>query len=276
MAKRPIPCRHKVMHAVYVSNLDASLRPVALAFAWFANNKGTHVWPCLATVASMVRADKRTVRRCVSRLRALGVLVLEDPHTGLHGGHGKSTRYRFQLDVLARLAVNPPVKRGHPRPGLSLAKGGHPRPGLPKRRRTPEVKKADMGGQEGGQMTHERRTPTSSDLSGSFRIFQEQTDADASADAPSEDTTPTNGIPFKVYAAIASDALHQSLREDQTDNFGEVVERFKRTCAQHDPPLPYDGELARKAVDAALHAKTKAAQAFHQQFKQIAQSRGMP
>ena len=105
----------------------------------------------------------------------------------------------------------------------------------------------------------------------------DETDAVASASELREENPKTpNGTPFKVYAAIATDALHQSLREDKTDRFDNVLEFFKRSCAQHNPPLAYDGEIARKAVEkAASYSRAKARDSFHTQFRQIA-GRSLP
>ena len=145
VAAHSIPCRLKTTHAVYESNLDPSLRPVALAFAWFAERQrreiGGNVWPSLSTIAGMVGTEKRAVRRAVSQLRTLGVLALEDVQHGLRGGRGTSTRYRFDLSVLARLPVTPRHKGGRPRPPF-ITKGGRPRPRLPEERRSLVVEKA--------------------------------------------------------------------------------------------------------------------------------------
>ena len=98
-----IPCRLPVLHEIYTSNLDASLRPVALALAWFANSKGGSVRPALSKIRRMTCLGERTVQRRVWDLRELGVLELEDPEHGLKGGHGRVTRYRFNLERLAAL-----------------------------------------------------------------------------------------------------------------------------------------------------------------------------
>jgi hypothetical protein len=57
--------------------------------------------------------------------------------------------------------------------------------------------------------------------------------------------------PFKVYAAIAADVLEHDL----TDDLGILTETFKRACAHQE--LPYTGELARKAIDAARVARAR-------------------
>lgn len=76
------------------------------------------------------------------------------------------------------------------------------------------------------------------------------------------------GIPFKVYAAIATKALNQSLREDETDELGNVTEWFKKFCAGQ--RLSYDGDIARKAIDAAVFARDKAKSEFISKLRTVA------
>lgn len=76
---------------------------------------------------------------------------------------------------------------------------------------------------------------------------------------------PSRAISFKVYAAIATKALNASLREDRTDEVGNVMARFKDLCA-HEHLLPYAGDIAQRAVDAAIFAKNKVARQFVEQL----------
>jgi hypothetical protein len=62
---------------------------------------------------------------------------------------------------------------------------------------------------------------------------------------------------FALYCVIAEEALETSLREDQTDNLGNVAEVFKTLCARRH--LAYDGELTTKALDAVLASREKKA-----------------
>jgi hypothetical protein len=262
------------MHAVYVSNLDAALRPVALAFAWFANDDGTHVWPAVSTVSRMLRWSERTIQRRLLTLRELGVLELEDPEKGLAGGQSKTARYRFNLRVLAALPVDPPPRKPrqpcHPFPLTEPRQPCHP---SPDERVTAETQKGDSADHLPRHVDPSNGDTgvTRSDIEPT-RTYIELTDADASESSLSEeeDSKPRNGTPFKVFAAIATNALTQSLREDKTDRFDNVLELFKRACAQHNPPLPYDAEISRKAVEAALHSRAKAAEQFHTKFRQFA------
>lgn len=60
---------------------------------------------------------------------------------------------------------------------------------------------------------------------------------------------------FALYCVIAEEALETSLREDHSDNLGNVQEIFKSLCATRH--LAYDGELTVKALDAVLANRAK-------------------
>jgi len=58
-------------------------------------------------------------------------------------------------------------------------------------------------------------------------------------------------VPFKVYVAIAA----QAIADEPTDDLGAIAEGFKTACArQH---LPYDVTLTQKAIDAARVARAR-------------------
>ena len=69
---------------------------------------------------------------------------------------------------------------------------------------------------------------------------------------------------FRVYAAIASAALQELAVERQPDELGTLTARFKQLCAKQGKP--YDADIARRAVDAARHARDKAAANFKALF----------
>lgn len=71
-----------------------------------------------------------------------------------------------------------------------------------------------------------------------------------------EFSTPVE-ISFTHYRKAAHDALERSLTEDQSDNYGNIAEWFKRLCAERQ--FPYTSEIARKAIDAVLAAREKRA-----------------
>ena len=56
---------------------------------------------------------------------------------------------------------------------------------------------------------------------------------------------------FRVYCAIAGIALEEA----QTTNLGIITDHFKTICARQQ--LRYDGEIARKAIDAVVHVRAK-------------------
>lgn len=66
--------------------------------------------------------------------------------------------------------------------------------------------------------------------------------------------------PFRVYAAIAKKAASDSLAQDGDVGLANVIEHFKRRCAR-DPrgPYRYDGDIARKACEAALTSMERGA-----------------
>jgi len=83
------------MSAVMNSDLAAWLRPYALAYASFADDDGTHVYPTIRTVARMVRRHRRRVLEATHVLRDLGILEVEQPHARY-----RATRYHFNVDAL--------------------------------------------------------------------------------------------------------------------------------------------------------------------------------
>jgi hypothetical protein len=56
---------------------------------------------------------------------------------------------------------------------------------------------------------------------------------------------------FKVYSAIAARVIAAAPSAD----LGELAAAFKTICAEQD--LDYDGEITRKAIDAALNARRR-------------------
>jgi hypothetical protein len=75
-----------------------------------------------------------------------------------------------------------------------------------------------------------------------------------------EEVDPDPNPAFKRYAAIASAVLQELAYDRKHDDLGTATEAFKRRCAKQG--LPYDGDVARKAIDAAQHARDKKAAAL--------------
>ncbi len=68
---------------------------------------------------------------------------------------------------------------------------------------------------------------------------------------------------FGLYCVIAEEALTTSLRDDQTDDLGNVGEIFKTLCARRH--LAYDGELTSKAISAVLAKRQQQGGSAHVQ-----------
>jgi hypothetical protein len=81
-------------------------------------------------------------------------------------------------------------------------------------------------------------------------------------------------IPFKVYAAIATQAVTNSLRDDKSDDLSNISEHFKRLCAAQGKP--YSASLVQRAVDAALAALEKSKQDFLENLRRYGGVKAMP
>lgn len=78
--------------------------------------------------------------------------------------------------------------------------------------------------------------------------------ASASASASAKDLKPAAArpVPFRVYAAIASNVLKQTEDLDP----GTIAEELKRACAKQ--AIPYNASIIQKAMDAAQTARRRA------------------
>lgn len=83
-----------LVSAVFESALDLWLMPYAAAYASFANNDGSSVFPSVARIARMLDRSPRQVRRALAELRAAGVLIAEP------SGVRNYLRYTFQASRL--------------------------------------------------------------------------------------------------------------------------------------------------------------------------------
>jgi len=80
----------RLVSAVLNSALPAWLKPYATAFASFAADDGSRVYPSVARVARMMGRTERATQTALQELRRLGVLVLEETHAPR-----RAARYRF-------------------------------------------------------------------------------------------------------------------------------------------------------------------------------------
>jgi hypothetical protein len=87
-----------LVEAVFASALAAWLKPFAAAYATFAANDGTRVYPSIERIAQMTSRSRRQTLRATAELRALHILI-ELERSKRHG----PTRYLFVPDALPRL-----------------------------------------------------------------------------------------------------------------------------------------------------------------------------
>jgi len=117
----------RLVSAVFESTLPAWLKPYAAAFATFAADDGSRVWPSVKTVARMTGRCERSTHTAAAELRRRGVLIVEAP-----SGRSRTTRYRLNLSVLAFLGnANQPVlfedlSFPQPKPAKCSGKQGYP------------------------------------------------------------------------------------------------------------------------------------------------------
>lgn len=85
----------RLVSIVFDSALPAWLKPYAAAFASFAADDGTRVYPTVPRVAKMVGRSERATQRAILELRRRGVLTETHPP-----GHYQATRYVFDVGKL--------------------------------------------------------------------------------------------------------------------------------------------------------------------------------
>lgn len=88
----------RVVETVFSSALPAWLKPYAAAFASFAADDGTRVFPTKARVAKMVGRTPRSTQRAITALRTRGVLTQIQPP-----GRYQAPRYVFDVGKLPYL-----------------------------------------------------------------------------------------------------------------------------------------------------------------------------
>lgn len=85
----------RLVSIVFDSALPAWLKPYTAAFASFAAEDGSKVFPTIARVAHMVGKSERSTQRAAHELRARGVLAVE-----VGPGYHRAARYRFHVGAL--------------------------------------------------------------------------------------------------------------------------------------------------------------------------------
>jgi hypothetical protein len=132
----------RLVSLVLESNLPAWVKPYAVAFASFASDDGSKVFPTVKRIARMVSRSERATQTAIAHLRRLRVLEVVAP-----AGRNTATRYQFhserlplpgdgeQRELFSTVAVfpqrNPPnsrTKKGFPQDAQQLTGSGlHPR-----------------------------------------------------------------------------------------------------------------------------------------------------
>ncbi len=184
----------------------------------------------------------RQARADVAAMVRLGVLNPLDrtgrDDRGRRGGAGVSTEYHISVDALPQ---REPFRSASAKKAEADCRVIHEDAHSVKKLGSPPLKTRKFDAQN--TEAHFRR---SEDL--------DREDLDR------EDQPASPAIPFRVYAAIATQALNDALRDYQTDDISTVIELFKDHCAAQ--KKPYSGDLARKAVDAAMTSRAKARDRF--------------
>lgn len=273
-----------VMKAVYASRLEHRLRLLAVTLASFSpNDDGGEIYPGVTRLMQMLDMEKRAVRAQLHQLIARGVLLRDG-----YRGHARCYRYDLdrlasyeprQLDSGARVHGGAPL-RVHDGAPIETAKGAQPcrqgctpvplrvharalDPKDPKDLRKRTGADAPECSDEG--QTAEKAEEPTAELSRHIPVCGKPEEEPAEE----ADSTPSQVPPFKVYAAIAQRALDISLRDDKSDNVGNIAEHFKILCAkQH---LPYGAFITQRAVDAALASRERSKQKFLRELRQVAE-----
>jgi len=130
----------RLVSAVFRSDLPAWLKPYAAAYASFAADDGSRVYPSRARVAKMVSKSERSTQRAIQALRARGILVQESAPAA-----HQVPRYHFRAIALPQIgdenqlalfpqalvskpgAKSPTVDVFHSHPQISTGRGCLPR-----------------------------------------------------------------------------------------------------------------------------------------------------
>jgi hypothetical protein len=207
------------------TGLRASEKLVLLRIADRVNRQNGVAWPSVQSLAHDCGLSKTGTLQILNRLIAGGYVDVVREHVGR-----RPRTYRVNLD---RLACGQP---GSPRDSHACGQPGSPLD-------TPTT--AVVCGQRGALVVN---ASESCGQPGGPKPEEPELEPEANTEAPGH-------VPFKVYAAIAREAIDTSVLDDRSEDFGNYAEWFKRRCAQQG--LPYDADITRRAVDAAWLAREK-------------------
>lgn len=294
----------QIIKAVHESRIEPRLRFLAATLAFHAHDDGTTIHPGISLLTQALGVSESGVREGLQALVNSQVLVRD-------GYHRHTRQFRFDLERLAsyrpaavsRAAWRATLKpnRATLRHGVGLdddqpyamAKGSESitlRHGVanPTPRRSEPYAMAATTLRHGvahieRQERQERQEQTGADAPArSDEKPEEQTEERLGTEGESPANTrggnfpppSVNGrIPFKVYAALASQAVANSLADDKSDDLGNIAEHFKRLCAQQGKP--YSATLVQRAVDAAWAAREKERRQFIDNLRQHAGAKAM-
>lgn len=258
-----------------VKNLDstritATERLVLYALAWHINTNGC-AWPSVTLLASETSLHRRTVLKTLGRLKQKSLIIVEP-------GVGRSVTYALSLvahdhhsgpepPVIDAPDGGPRPPDGGPRPPrwwpTATEMVAHDHPNLHRTVSELSEKKTTASRRDALSEKNEEETKEEDE-----EKTEELPGPDAESPGPVVQFTEhrVNGrIPFKVYAAIASQAVTTSLRDDHSDDISNIAEHFKCLCAQQGKP--YSASLAQRAVAAAMAARDHAKQQFFEQLR---------
>jgi hypothetical protein len=150
---------NKIERAIWRTDLPQTEKFVLLAFASFADDDGSRVFPSQSRVARMCGCSDRTVRRVLKKFVDQGVLATVDG--GGFGGRGvqRGREHRFDISVLAPSAKTSDVNV----PSLDQNVGHNDVQGSEEKRRTSEAKTSDTGDQNIGHSRVLQPTNTNQD-----------------------------------------------------------------------------------------------------------------
>ena len=251
-----------MIQAVHDSRIDPRLRHLAQTLAYFADDHGRNIFPGVRTLMTALGQEERTVRAGLQDLLATDVLVRD-------GYHRHTRRFRFDLERLSRYDPPPEHTRAAKREAARRRERERAAQRLETASANPGETCTTVQGSGSVSTLHSGAgnpalpcrqpcTVVPATLHSAAPDLQDQqdhhelTDVDTSAHTNDEGT---DEPPFRVYAAIATAAI-ACARQDGDSSDGNVVEHFKRLCAEQQ--LPYDHSIVQKAVDAAVFADAKA------------------
>jgi hypothetical protein len=283
----------KVITAVHDSRIEPRLRHLAQTLAIFStNDDGSEIWPGISRLTQALGVEERAVHKGLQELIDREVLERD-------GYHRRTRRFRFNLVALANYEPLPERTSAAKRDAARRREARKPRSRpttafldepdtctvvqMSEAKTSPNtctvVQMSTPAHLHRGAATpalqcddtctvvrrhlHRGAVRTNEDLelnekSGADAPKSPDADASVGSDEGPEEEGGERPA-FDVYAAVATSALEQACR-DRDDSNAHVAALFTRCCAER--KLPYDGKIARQAIDAAIVTREKAKREF--------------